>query len=71
VLNYVNSTPMGRSDATAAIRARAGIARRLAGELKEPHSIVALNEIAAALESEADSLECNVIQMKKPPRNDR
>jgi hypothetical protein len=59
---------MGSSEDIAAIRIRAELARRLAGELKDPHSGFALNEIAKALDAEADNLECNVVQMPEPAR---
>lgn len=49
------------SDAIASIRTRAELARRLSTEIKDPAAQLALREIAAALEAEADALENNVV----------
>ena len=48
------------------IRARAGLARRLADELKEPKAVATLQEIADALDEDAKSLEANVVRLKAP-----
>ena len=58
------------SEATASIRTRAELARRLARELKDPSAIRALNEIAAALDAEADNLE-QAVPLKQPPGDRR
>ncbi|MCL6730105.1 hypothetical protein [Sphingomonas hankyongi] len=52
----------------AAIRTRAELARRLAGEIKEPRASAALREIADGLDADADMLERNVIQIKDAAR---
>ena len=55
-------------ETAASIRTRAELARRIATELTEPNAVAALNEIADALDVEADRLECNVVQINKAAR---
>lgn len=57
---------MPNQEIAASIRTRAELARRLASQLKEPNAVKALTEIALALEEEADKLEHNVVDMKRP-----
>ena len=52
------------------IRTRAAVARRLADELHEPNAVATLQEIADALDEDANSLEQNVVRLKIPI-NDR
>lgn len=54
---------MGGSEAAASIRTRAELARRLASELKDPSAVKALEEIADALDADADNLENNLVPL--------
>lgn len=56
------------NDAVTSIRTRAELARRLSTELKDPHAIQSLREIAASLDAEADDLENNVVRLEEAVR---